>query len=391
MRYQSERMGQIPPYMFAELGKKKAAMIKSGIDVIDLGIGDPDLPVPGHIVDKLIEEVRKPENSRYPNFAGHPEFRKAVSEFYLREYKVELDPETEVLALIGSKEGLAHLVPAMIDPGETVLVPDPCYPPYRMAVCLAGGNYYNMPMKKENGFKPVFEDIPTEVLAKTRLMFLNFPGNPTAASADLPFFQRAVDFAKEKGIVIAQDSAYNNVVFEKEKAPSILQAKGAKTVAVEFGSLSKTYCMTGWRIGYAVGNKDVIKALSVYKNNTDTGQFTPIQLAGAHALRSGQQCVLENNQIYFDRMKRMIEALKDIGIHAEPPKATFFIWAPVPTGYTSAEFAEEVLEKAAVIVTPGSAFGPSGEGYFRISLSQSSDRLDEAASRMRKQIKLRKG
>jgi len=248
-----------------------------------------------------------------------------------------------------------------------------------------------MPMKKETGFKPVFEDIPSEVLANTRLMFLNFPGNPTAASADLPFFQKAVDFAKKKGIVIAHDSAYNRVVFGTNKAPSILEADGAKKVAVEFGSLSKTYCMTGWRIGYAVGNKDVIKALSVYKNNTDTGQFTPIQLAGAHALRAAQQCVEENNKIYFNRMERMVEALKEIGIDAEPPEATFFIWAAVPPGFSSAQFAEEVLEKAGVIITPGSAFGPSGEGYFRISLSLNSDRLDEAAARMKKQIKLRKG
>ncbi|WP_059170685.1 LL-diaminopimelate aminotransferase [Bacillus sp. FJAT-27445] len=388
MRYQSERMGQIPPYMFAELGKKKAAMAKAGIDVIDLGIGDPDLPTPDHIVDKLIEEARKPENLRYPNFAGHPGFRKAVADFYRRNYKIDLDPDTEVLALIGSKEGITHLVPALIDPGEHVLVPDPCYPPYRMATLLAGGTYYNMPMTKENGFLPIFDDISEDVLEKARLMFLNYPGNPTSAVANSDFFQKAVDFAKRKDIIIAHDSAYNMVTFGEYKASSILEAKGAKDVAVEFGSLSKTYCMTGWRIGYVVGNKEAIKALAVYKSNTDTGQFTPIQLAGAHALTSNQQCVKEYNQVYFSRMKGMIEALQDIGISVDPPKATFFIWAPVPVGYTSAEFAAAVLDQAGVIVTPGSAFGPSGEGYFRISLSVPTKRLDEAIERIKKKVKI---
>ncbi|WP_409270261.1 LL-diaminopimelate aminotransferase [Neobacillus sp. SCS-31] len=388
MRYQSVRMDQIPPYMFAELGKKKAAMIKSGIDVIDLGIGDPDLPTPAHIVDKLVEEARKPENLRYPQFSGHPVFRKAVAEFYKREYGIELDPETEVLALIGSKEGLSHLVPAMIDPGEIVLVPDPCYPPYRMAAVLAGGMYHDMPMVKENGFLPDFEEIPENVLEKARLMFLNYPGNPTAAVADGPFFQNAVDFAKRKGIIIAHDSAYNKVAFSGYKPPSILEARGAKDVAVEFGSLSKTYCMTGWRIGYVVGNRDVIKALAVFKSNTDTGVFTPIQLAGAHALLSDQTCVDTHNDIYFARMKGMIEALQEIGIEVERPKASFFIWAPVPAGYSSSGFAEAVLEQAGVIVTPGSAFGPSGEGYFRISLSVPNARLDEAIGRIKRKIKI---
>ncbi|RDU36554.1 LL-diaminopimelate aminotransferase [Neobacillus piezotolerans] len=388
MRYQSARMDRIPPYMFAELGKKKAAMIKSGIDVIDLGIGDPDLPTPEHIVEKLVEEARKPENLRYPNFSGHPEFRRAVAEFYRREYAIDLDPETEVLALIGSKEGLAHLAPAMIDPGEYVLVPDPCYPPYRMAALLAGGMYHDMPMVKENGFLPDFKEIPEEVLEKARLMFLNYPGNPTAAVADGDFFQKAVDFAKDKGILIAHDSAYNKVAFRGFKPPSILEANGAKEVAVEFGTLSKTYCMTGWRIGYVVGNREAIRALSVFKSNTDTGVFTPIQLAGAHALLSDQACVDKYNDIYFARMKGMVGALREIGIEVDQPKATFFIWAPVPAGFTSAGFVEAVLEQAGVIVTPGSAFGPSGEGYFRISLSVPNERLDEAIGRIKKKIKI---
>ncbi len=383
-------MGKIPPYMFAEFARKKAEMTKAGIDVIDLGIGDPDLPTPDHIVDKLVEEVRKPENSKYPSFVGHIEFRKAVANFYKRQFNVELDPETEVLALIGSKEGLAHIVPTLIDPGDTVLIPDPGYPPYRMATYLAEGTVYYMPLKEENHFKPVFADIPEEVLTASKLMFLNYPGNPTAATVDLTFFKEAVSFAKSHQIVIAHDSAYNMVTFQGYQAPSILQVEGAKEIAVEFGSLSKTYSMTGYRIGYAVGNKEVIQSLSVYKNNTDTGQFTPIQLAAAYALNGDQSCVQKHNDIYWERMKAMIDGLKAIGIFAEPPKGSFFIWAKTPKGYSSNEFAQKVLDQSGVIITPGNAFGPSGEGYFRISLSLPNERLYEAIERMKNNISLSK-
>ncbi len=383
-------MGKIPPYMFAEFARKKAEMTKAGIDVIDLGIGDPDLPTPDHIVDKLVEEVRKPENSKYPSFVGHIEFRKAVANFYKRQFNVELDPETEVLALIGSKEGLAHIVPTLIDPGDTVLIPDPGYPPYRMATYLAEGTVYYMPLKEENHFKPVFADIPEEVLTASKLMFLNYPGNPTAATVDLTFFKEAVSFAKSHQIVIAHDSAYNMVTFQGYQAPSILQVEGAKEIAVEFGSLSKTYSMTGYRIGYAVGNKEVIQSLSVYKNNTDTGQFTPIQLAAAYALNGDQSCVQKHNDIYWERMKAMIDGLKAIGIFAEQPKGSFFIWAKTPKGYSSNEFAQKVLDQSGVIITPGNAFGPSGEGYFRISLSLPNERLYEAIERMKNNISLSK-
>ncbi|WP_243297913.1 LL-diaminopimelate aminotransferase [Bacillus litorisediminis] len=390
MPFQAKKMGKIPPYMFAEFARKKAEMTKAGIDVIDLGIGDPDLPTPDHIVDKLVEEVRKPENSKYPSFVGHIEFRKAVANFYKRQFNVELDPETEVLALIGSKEGLAHIVPTLIDPGDTVLIPDPGYPPYRMATYLAEGTVYYMPLKEENHFKPVFADIPEEVLTASKLMFLNYPGNPTAATVDLTFFKEAVSFAKSHQIVIAHDSAYNMVTFQGYQAPSILQVEGAKEIAVEFGSLSKTYSMTGYRIGYAVGNKEVIQSLSVYKNNTDTGQFTPIQLAAAYALNGDQSCVQKHNDIYWERMKAMIDGLKAIGIFAEQPKGSFFIWAKTPKGYSSNEFAQKVLDQSGVIITPGNAFGPSGEGYFRISLSLPNERLYEAIERMKNNISLSK-
>ncbi|GAA0330876.1 LL-diaminopimelate aminotransferase [Bacillus carboniphilus] len=387
---QSRKMEQIPPYMFAEFARKKAEMIKAGVDVIDLGIGDPDLPTPEHIVEKLVEEARKPENSKYPSFIGHPAFRKAVAHFYKREFDVELDPDTEVLALIGSKEGIAHIVPTVLNPGDYCLIPDPGYPPYRMATYLAEANVQYMPLKKENQFKPIFTDIPQDILPLAKLMFLNYPGNPTASTVDLKFYEDAIAFARKHNIIIAQDSAYNMITFQNYKAPSVLQVEGAKEVAVEFGSLSKTYSMTGYRIGYVVGNKDVIKSLSVYKSNTDTGQFTPIQLAAAYALNGDQSCIGKHNTIYWERMKAMIEGLKAIDVEVEPPKGSFFIWAPTPKGYTSSEFASTVLEQTGVIITPGNAFGPSGEGYFRVSLSLPNDVLADAIDRIKKNIKLSK-
>lgn len=388
MRYRSNKVAQIPPYMFAELNKKKEAMKKAGIDVIDLGIGDPDLPTPMHIVEKLIEEARQPENGKYPSFIGCAEFRHAVADFYKRQFQVELDPETEVLALIGSKEGIAHLIPTLIDPGEVVLLPDPCYPPCRIATHLANGESYDMPLTKENNFEPRFDAIPEQILNRARLMILNYPGNPTTATVDLDFFRRAIDFGRTHGIPIAHDSAYNMITFDGYQAPSILQVVGSKEVAVEFGSLSKTYNMTGWRIGYVVGNKEIIRSLAVYKSNTDTGQFTPIQKAAAFALNSDQSFIAANNRIYQERMLAMIDGLKSIGVEVEPPKGSFFIWAPVPEGFSSGEFVTSVLEQTGVILTPGNAFGPSGEGYFRASLSVPNERLYEAVERIKQKVRI---
>lgn len=386
MNFQSNRVRQIPPYLFAEINKKKAAMIQAGIDVIDLGIGDPDLPTPQPVIDVLVQEIKDPKNLKYPSYIGCDDFRQAVADFYHREYNVVLDPNTEVLTLIGSKEGIAHLVPALIDPGETVLIPDPSYPVYRMATTLANGLAFGMTLKHENNFEPDFESIPKDVLQRSKLMFLNYPGNPTAATVDLPFFERAISFAHNHHIPIAHDSAYHMVTYDEYKAPSILQVDRAKEIAVEFGSLSKTFNMTGWRIGYVVGNKDIIKSLSILKSNMDTGQFIPIQKAAAFALNSDRSFMTIRNEIYKERMNAMLDGLASIGIKVDPPKGSFFIWAPVPEGFTSTEFSANVLEHTGVIVTPGNAFGPSGEGYFRISLSVPTERLYEAVERMKQNL-----
>jgi LL-diaminopimelate aminotransferase len=388
VNFQSDRIGQIPPYLFAEINKKKEKLKKAGVDIIDLGIGDPDLPTPSHIIEKFVEESQNPGNLKYPSFVGCMEFKQAVADFYWRQYQVKLNPDTEVLALIGSKEGIAHIVPTLIDPGEYVLIPDPSYPVYRMAALLANGRYYNMPMTKENDFKPDLHAIPGEILRQSKLMFLNYPGNPTSAAVDIDFFIDAVAFAQKHQIPIAHDSAYNMVTFDSYKAPSILEVDGAKEVAVEFGSLSKTYNMTGFRIGYVVGNKSIIKALSVYKSNTDTGQFTPIQKAAAFALNSDQSCIARHNEIYKQRMTAMLDGLRKIGVEVDPPKGSFFIWAPVPSGYTSTEFVTSVMEQTGVILTPGNAFGPSGEGYFRVSLSVPNERLYEAVNRIKEKLKI---
>lgn len=386
MKYKSNRLSTIPPYKFAEVQKMKQEALKNGVDVIDLGVGDPDLPTPKHIVTKLAEEVQNPANLKYPRFAGAPEFKEAVAEFYRRTYDVELDPETEVLALIGSKEGIGHLLPSVIDPGDYVLGPDPGYPVYRMATLLADGKYHNMEVNATNDFKPDFNAIPKSILEQAKVMFLNYPSNPTGATVEIDFYERAVDFAKEHDILVVTDSAYNMVTYNNYIAPSILQVDGAKDHIVEFGSLSKAYCMTGWRIGYVVGNKEVIQSLSIYKSNLDTGVFTPIQKAAAHALTSDQSSVAEYNHIYKKRMETMVEALQSIGIDAKPVKAGIFIWAPVPAGYTSEQFVANVLEKTGVIFTPGNIFGPGGEGYFRVSFSVPNERIQEAVERIRENL-----
>ena len=384
MSFVSDKVKKLPPYLFSELQRKKKKMEASGADVIDLGIGAPDLPAPEFIYEKLVEEAKKPLNHKYSVYNGIPSFREAVAEFYKNQYGVELEPETEVLALIGSKEGLANLVQAVTNPGDTVLIPDPGYPVYRTAVHLAGGVSVSLPLDVNNGYIPLYEKLGAEELEQSKLMILNYPSNPTAATVELDTFTEAVSFAEKNNILLVNDAAYDLVTFDNYKSPSVLQVPGAKKQAVEFGSLSKSFNMTGWRIGFAVGNKEVIQALSTLKSNIDTCQFIPVQKAAEEALRSDLSTVKENNRIYKKRMDKLHKALNELGIKTGKPRGTIFVWAKVPEGYTSAGFADKVLEKAGVIVTPGNAFGENGEGFIRLALSVSEDRLDEVISRFKK-------
>ncbi|MFC7063584.1 aminotransferase class I/II-fold pyridoxal phosphate-dependent enzyme [Halobacillus seohaensis] len=386
MTYGSKQVNSLPPYLFSIFHQKKKKLQEQGIDVIDLGIGAPDLPTPSFIINRLTVEASKPDNHKYSPYGGCQEFKLAVASFYKKHYNVSLNPETEVLALIGSKEGIAHLISAALDPGDGVLVPDPGYPVYQSAIHLAYGAGIPFPLDEKNGYVPQLESISESELQRSKLLLLNYPSNPTGATVGLDTFTKAADFAKKHKLGLVHDAAYDLVTFDDYKAPSILQVPGAKEIAVEFGSLSKSFNMTGWRIGYVVGNKELIRSLSIVKSNTDTSQFLPIQKAGAAALNSDFSSVKSNNAIYSKRIDNMLAALKEIGMKADKPRGTFFIWAKVPGGYSSQNFAEKLLDEAGVIVTPGTAFGLKGEGYIRISLTVPIDRLREAAARMKKMM-----
>ncbi len=379
----SRRVQTLPPYIFSQFQQRKKELEAKGMDIIDLGIGAPDLPTPKFIIDELKKEVENPENHRYSPYNGCIEFREAVQHFYKKHYDVDLDPETEILTLIGSKEGIANLISAVINPGEKVLIPDPGYPVYRSAAHIAGGEVVSLPLDENDDYAPLFDRLTENDLEDAKLMFLNYPGNPTAATVELDTFLKAISFAREKNLAVVHDAAYSLVTFDGYKAPSILQVPGAKDLAVEFGSLSKSFNMTGWRIGYVVGNKELIRALSVVKSNTDTSQFLPIQKAAAKALFSDFSAVEDNNRVYKERLEAMLDALNTLGIEAKKPRGSFFIWAKVPKGLTSMEFVNKMLEEAGIIVTPGTAFGEAGEGYFRISLSVETPRLQEAVNRMK--------
>lgn len=379
----AKRIERIPPYLFAEIDRKKREAIERGVDIISLGIGDPDMPTPDHVVERLCLEARRPVNHRYPDYEGLLEFRKEVAGWYARRFGVELDPVTQVMTLIGSKEGIAHIVWAYVDPGDVALIPDPGYPVYGIHTLLAGGRPYYMPLTAENDFLPDLEAIPGEVARQAKLMFLNYPNNPTAAVADLEFFERAVDFAKRHGILICHDAAYSEITYDGYVAPSILEVPGATDVAIEFNSHSKPFNMTGWRIGYALGNSDAIRALGIVKTNTDSGQFNAIQYAAIEALRRDpQRFAREMCEVYRKRRDLVVESLNRAGWSIDKPKGSFYVWAPVPPGHTSAGFCADLLEKAGVIVTPGSAYGDKGEGYFRISLTIEDGRLEEALKRI---------
>lgn len=379
------RIEKLPPYLFAEIDKKIREALDKGVDVIKLGIGDPDRPTPQYIVERMQQEVTLPRNHSYPPDEGLMEFREAVSRYYLRRFGVELDPQKEVLPLIGSKEGIAHISACFINSGDVNLVPDPGYPVYGIGTLFAGGQPYLMPLLEEKGYLPDFSIIPEETARRAKLMFLNYPNNPTGAVAEKDFFEKAVEFAKKFDVVICHDSAYLEISFDGYCPVSFLEAPGAMECGIEFGSLSKPFNMTGWRVGYAVGNAEVLEALYRYKTNIDSGNFKAVQYAGVEALDNPKALEhIENmQQVYQDRRDVVVEALREAGWTAVAPKASFYVWAPVPQGYTSKDFVSYILEKTGVVVTPGSGFGEYGEGYFRIALTVEVDRLKEAMDRIK--------
>lgn len=380
----AECLNHLAPYLFAQIDAKRDALVAQGVDVISLGIGDPDMPTPPHIVDALVEAAHNPANHQYPDYAGSLAYREACADWMKDRFGVNLDPKTEVLALIGSKEGIAHLHTAFVNPGDYVLAPSIGYPVYSGGATLQSANTYFMPMNAENGFLADFDQVPEEVLKRTKIMFLGYPNNPTGAVATEEYFDKAIDFCIRHDILLAHDNAYCEIGFDGYRAPSILERPRAMECCIEFFSLSKAYNMTGWRIGFAAGNPYAIEALGTVKNNLDSGQFGAIQDAAIVALRSSQDCIDEMNAIYTRRRDTIVEALRAIGLECNSPQATIYVWAKVPDGYTSAEFAEKLLEQAHVIVTPGSGYGPDGEGYIRISLTTPDDRLLEAVDRIKK-------
>lgn len=379
------RIEKLPPYLFAEIDKKIREALDKGVDVIKLGIGDPDRPTPQYIVERMQQEVTLPRNHSYPPDEGLMEFREAVSRYYLRRFGVELDPQKEVLPLIGSKEGIAHISACFINSGDVNLVPDPGYPVYGIGTLFAGGQPYLMPLLEEKGYLPDFSIIPEETARRAKLMFLNYPNNPTGAVAEKDFFEKAVEFAKKFDVVICHDSAYLEISFDGYCPVSFLEAPGAMECGIEFGSLSKPFNMTGWRVGYAVGNAEVLEALYRYKTNIDSGNFKAVQYAGVEALDNPKalEHIVNMQQVYQDRRDVVVEALREAGWTAVAPKASFYVWAPVPQGYTSKDFVSYILEKTGVVVTPGSGFGEYGEGYFRIALTVEVDRLKEAMDRIK--------
>jgi len=381
---EAQRIQKLPPYLFARIEKKIEEFKARGVDLISLGIGDPDKPTPSLVIEELYNQALDPENHKYPTSAGMIEFRKAVADWYKKRFGVELDPKEQIVTLIGSKEGIAHISFCYVDSGDVSLVPDPGYPVYGIGTILAGGEPYLMELSEDNGFLPDFEAVPEEIARRAKLMFLNYPNNPTGAVADIEFFKKAVDFAKEYDIIICHDAAYSEIYFEDEKPPSILEVDDAMDVAIEFNSLSKPYNMTGWRIGWAAGSSKVIESLTRLKSNLDSGVFQAVQLAGAAALKKAEGTVEEMRRVYKERRDLVVDSLNKMGWNIKKPEATFYVWAPVPEGYTSDSFAEYILENAAVVLTPGNGYGKYGEGYFRIALTVEKDKLEEAMERMRK-------
>ncbi len=376
----AHRLKKIPPYLFAELDRLKQEIQNKGVDVIDLGVGDPDIPTPKPIIEIAKRALKERENHRYPTYKGMLSFRRAVASWYKRRFNVELDAETEILTLIGSKEGIAHLPLAFVNNGDIVLVPSPAYPVYAPATYLAGGTPYTMPLLEENDFLPALGDIPEDILRKTKIMFLNYPNNPTSACATEDFYKDVVSLAKTHNFIVAGDNAYSELYFDNKKPISFLEIEGAKEVGVEFHSLSKTFNMTGWRIGFTVGNSEIIEGLGRVKTNIDSGVFQAVQEAGREALNHEEEITPAIRGIYEERRDLVDEYLKKLGFSYRKPKATFYFWIKV--GKDSTSFAKSLLERCGVVVTPGVGFGKEGEGYIRLSITQSKEKLKEAMERI---------
>ena len=373
-------MGDLPPYLFARIDEMKARKISQGVDVIDLGVGDPDLPTPPHIVDALCTAARNPENHHYPSYTGLLSYREAVAEWYGKRFGVDLNPASEVLALMGSKDGIAHIPEAFINPGDYVLSPSPGYPVYRTSTLFAEGKIHEMPLLAENDFLPRLDLIPGDVRKKARLMFINYPNNPTSAITLPGFFEEVVDFARENDILVVHDNAYSEIAFDGYRAPSFLSTDGAMEVGIEMHSLSKTYNMTGWRIGMACGNAEILAGLGRVKTNVDSGVFNAVQHAGITALSGSQKSVADACRIYQERRDILVKGLSGLGYEVTPPKATFYVWMAVDDCMA---FAARMLDEAGIVVTPGIGFGKGGDGYVRFALTRSSERIREAIERMR--------
>jgi LL-diaminopimelate aminotransferase len=397
---ESKKLQRLPPYLFLEIDKAKRKARQEGRDIIDLGVGDPDQPTPAHIIEKLYQAARDPSTHRYALDQGLLGLRKAIAQWYVQRFNVQLDPETEILPLIGSKEGIAHFPLAFLNDGDYSLVPDPCYPPYKGGIILAGGKPYLMPLKEENAFLPDLKKIPLNIRRKAKLMYINYPNNPTASIAEEYFYKDVVSFANKNKIIVISDLAYSEIAYDGYRPSSFLEVEGAKDVGIEFHSLSKTYNMTGWRIGWACGNAKLVSALAKVKSNIDSGIFSAIQLAGIAALEGPEQQIKDMCQLYQERRDTLIRGLNSLGWYASAPKATFYVWLNIPKKTnastslrrhgarsrttSSIKFSTLLLEKANIVVTPGVGFGKYGEGYIRMALTVSVERIREAVERLKR-------
>ena len=380
----ARRINELPPYLFAEIDRRKREALARGVDLIDLGIGDPDIPTPTPIVEKLLEGASKPVNHRYPNSSGMVEFRQAVADWYHSRFNVKLDAGKEVTSLIGSKEGIGNMAVAFVDPGDIVLVASPCYPVYHIGTAFNGGKNYFLPLKKENRFLPDLDAIPADVAKQAKLLWINYPNNPTAAVADKDFYRRVVDFANQHNVIVCHDAAYTEMGYDDYRPMSFLEVDGAREVGIEFHSLSKTFNMTGWRIGMAVGNAELVGGLAQAKSNLDSGIFQAVQEAGIEALKLGDAIVAPSRKIYQERRDILVDGLRAVGLECDKPKATFYVWVACPKGLGSADFTAKLLDEVGVVTTPGNGFGDAGEGYVRFTVCVDKDRLREVAERIRR-------